>query len=335
MGPLLEVQNLSIHFRTFEGRARVINGVDLTVGEGESVALVGETGCGKTATARAILGLLPPNAEVVAGSIRFKGRDLLELPEPELRKIRGSQIAMIFQDPSTALNPVFTVGEQLVDVLRWHSGIGAGKRRERVRDLDREALRQRCVEMLRLVRIPDPAASMARYPVELSGGMRQRVLIALALIQGPDLLIADELGSALDVSIQDQILQELRDLVRTEGTSVLYITHNLGVARLVSDRVYVMYAGEIAEVAPTRAMFERQLHPYAQGLLAAIPRLTGTIGEGIGGRIPDYNSPPPACRFEPRCPFRMAVCHEVRPPLLEVEPGRWVACHLHPAPKRS
>jgi len=326
--PLLSVTNLVIHFHLFEGRARVINGIDLTIGRGESVALVGETGCGKSITARAILGLLPGNAEVVSGRITFDGRDLLGLTEEDLAQIRGRRIAMIFQDPSMALNPVFTVGEQLADVLRYRDGSRPlwGRARRR----DRAAVRARCLEMLRLVRIPDPDGAMGRYPAELSGGMRQRVLIALALLQRPELVIADEIGTALDVSIQDQILQELQDLVRTQGTSMLYITHNLGVARMVSDRIYVMYAGEIAEVAPTRRLFAEQLHPYAQGLLAAIPRLTGTIGEGMEGRIPDYVAPPPACRFEPRCPFRMAVCREVRPPLVEVEPGRWVACHLHP-----
>lgn len=332
--PLLEIQNLSIHFHTYEGRARVINGIELVIGKGESVALVGETGCGKSITAKAILGLLPPNAEVVSGRILFQGQDLLRLNEEELRRIRGRHIAMIFQDPSTALNPVFTVGEQLMDVLisrdTWGPGRGKGGIVRR-----RTALRQRCLEMLQLVRIPDPEATMARYPHELSGGMRQRVLIALALLQGPELVIADEIGTALDVSIQDQILQELKELVRTQGTSVLYITHNLGVARMVSDRVYVMYAGEVVEVAPTYTLFQRQLHPYAQGLLAAVPRLTGTIGEGIEGRIPDYVAPPPACRFEPRCPYRMTICSEVRPPLVEVEAGRWVACHLYPNPRRD
>lgn len=326
--PLLAVSNLVIHFHLFEGRARVINGITLAIGRGESVALVGETGCGKSITARAILGLLPPNAEVAAGRITFDGRDLLGLAEDELAQIRGRRIAMIFQDPSTALNPVFTVGEQLRDVLRYRDGARAGRGPARRRD--RQAMLTRCVEMLRLVRIPDPEGTMVRYPAELSGGMRQRVLIALALLQKPELVIADEIGTALDVSIQDQILQELRELVRTQGTSMLYITHNLGVARVVSDRIYVMYAGEIAEVAPTRRLFAEQFHPYAQGLLAAIPRLTGSIGEGIEGRIPDYVAPPPACRFEPRCPYRMPVCRQVRPALLEVAPGRWAACHLHP-----
>ncbi|TMJ04018.1 MAG: ABC transporter ATP-binding protein [Bacillati bacterium ANGP1] len=327
--PLLSVEDLVIHFHLYEGLARVINGVSLTIRRGESVALVGETGCGKSITAKAILGLLPPNAEIVSGRIVFAGRDLRRLPEEALQKIRGRKMAMIFQDPGTALNPVFTVGDQLMDVASWQGA----SRAPLVRRHNGE-LRRRCLDMLRLVRIPDPESTFRRYPIELSGGMRQRVLIALALLGEPDLLIADELGTALDVSIQDQILEELRELVRTQGLSVLYITHNLGVARLVSDRIYVMYGGEIAEVAPTAAMFSRQLHPYSQGLLAAIPRLSGFIGEGIEGRIPDYIDPPPACRFAPRCPFRMAICDQQRPLLAASEPGRLAACHLYPASTR-
>ncbi len=327
--PLLNIEELVIHIHLYEGRARVINGVSLRIGRGESVALVGETGCGKSITAKTILGLLPPNAEIVSGRVLFEGEDLLRLPEEELQKIRGRKIAMIFQDPGTALNPVFTVGEQLMDVASWQ-GVGwVPLVRRRNGDL-----RKQCLDMLRLVRIPDPESAFRKYPIELSGGMRQRVLIALALLGNPDLLIADELGTALDVSIQDQILEELRDLVRTRGLSVLYITHNLGMARLVSDRIYVMYGGEIAEVAPTDAMFTRQLHPYSQGLLAAIPRLSGSIGEGIEGRIPDYIAPPPACRFAPRCPFRMEICDQQRPLLAEAEPDRPVACHLYPTSTR-
>jgi peptide/nickel transport system ATP-binding protein len=327
--PLLSIEDLVIHFHLYEGRARVINGVNLSLQRGESVALVGETGCGKSVTAKAVLGLLPGNAEVVSGRIIFEGRDLLRLAAGDFQGIRGRKIAVIFQDPTTALNPVFTVGDQLLDVAAWQ-----GTRRAALLGRRDGGRRQRCLDMLRLVRIPDPEGTFRRYPVELSGGMRQRVLIALALLGGPDLLIADELGTALDVSIQDQILQELRDLVRTRGLSVLYITHNLGVARLVSDRIYVMYGGEIAEVAPTGAMFSRQLHPYSQGLLAAVPRLTGTIGEGIGGRIPDYITPPPACRFAPRCPARMEICDRQRPLLAAAEPDRLVACHLYPTSTR-
>lgn len=323
-GLLLDVRDLRIHLLTYEGRARTINGIDLAIARGESVALVGETGCGKSVTAKAIMGLLPPNAEVVTGTIEFKGRDLLCLSEVETRAIRGRQIAMVFQDPSTALNPVFTVGEQLSDVLVWQGASRAGPRRRRNGDV-----RARCVELLRLVRIPDPEGMLRRYPVELSGGMRQRVLIALALAGRPELLIADELGTALDVSVQDQILGELTELVRGQNLSVLYITHNLGVARMVSDRIYVMYGGEIAEVAPTSEMFNRQYHPYSQGLLAAVPRLTGTIGSGIEGRIPDYIAPPPCCRFSPRCFARMEVCDEQTPPVVDIGPGRRVACHLY------
>ncbi len=324
VGPLLAVEDLTVQFRLYEGVARVLNGVSLTVGRGESVALVGETGCGKSLTARAILGLLPPAARV-SGRVLFEGTDLLSLSESALQAIRGRQIALVFQDPSTALNPVFTVGEQMLDVAAWQ-----GAPRARLLGRRDGGLRRRCLEMLRVVRIPDPEGIWHRYPVELSGGMRQRVQIALALLGNPRLLIADELGTALDVSIQDQILTELLDLVRTRGLSVLYITHNLGVARAVSDRICVMYAGEIVETAPAAQLFSRPLHPYTQGLLAAVPRLDGRIGEGIEGRIPDYTAPPPACRFSPRCPFRMEVCDRVRPPLVEVEPGRHVACHLYP-----
>lgn len=327
--PLLAIEDLVVHFHLYEGRARVLNGVTFHIGRGESVALVGETGCGKSITAKAVLRLLPPNAEVISGRMWFDGTDLMHLSEPEMQRIRGRKISMIFQDPGTALNPVFTIGEQMMDVASWHR-LGRASLRQR-RD---EALKRECLEMLSLVRIPDPESAFRRYPIELSGGMRQRVLIALALLGDPQLLIADELGTALDVSIQDQILGELTDLVRGRGLSVLYITHNLGVARMVSDRIYVMYGGEVAEVARTSDMFRKQLHPYSQGLLAALPRLTGTIGEGIEGRIPDYIAPPPACRFAPRCPFRMEVCDRQRPALGEAEPGRLVACHLYPTSTR-
>jgi len=329
---LLDIEDLHIHFQAYEGIAQVINGVSLRVNKGETVALVGESGCGKSITSRAVLGLLPGPARVVRGRIAFRGEDILALSEADLqRRIRGRGVSMVFQDPMTSLNPVFTVGEQLTNVLLWQGrrfSLAAHFRtaldRERIR-----AARRRAIEMLDRVRIPAPEKTFDRYPVELSGGMRQRVLIALALISEPQLLIADEPGTALDVSIQDQILELLKDLVATRNISVLYITHDLGVARNIGDRIYVMYAGEVVEEASTEVMFRRQYHPYSRGLLASVPKLTGEMGEGIDGRIPDYYNPPPACRFAARCGQALPACRETRPPMVEVEDGHRVACHLY------
>jgi len=327
---LLNIEDLHVHFQAYEGIANVINGVSLKVRRGETVALVGETGCGKSVTSKAVLGLLPGSARIVQGHIQFRGRDLVGVSEADFQEnIRGKGISMIFQDPMTSLNPVFTVGQQLENVLLWQGRhfnlLGHGRASLERRKL-REA-RERAVAMLERVRIPTPDKMLDRYPVELSGGMRQRVLIALALISDPELLIADEPGTALDVSIQDQILELLGDLVSQRNTAVLYITHDLGVARNVSDRIYVMYAGEIVEEAPTSLMFREQYHPYSRGLLASIPKLTGEMGAGIGGRIPDYFDPPGGCRFAPRCDYVHEAC-ATRPPMREYEDGRRVACHL-------
>jgi len=330
--PLLDIEDIHIHFQAYEGIARVINGVSLRVREGETVALVGETGCGKSITSRAVMGLLPGPARVVRGNITFRGESLLGLSKADLqRRVRGRGISMVFQDPMTSLNPVFTVGEQLTNVVLWQGrrfNLAAHFRTA----LDRgrlRAARERAIEMLDRVRIPAPEKTFDRYPVELSGGMRQRVLIALALISKPQLLIADEPGTALDVSIQDQILELLKDLVSTRNISVLYITHDLGVARNVSDRIYVMYAGEVVEEASTPSMFRHQHHPYSRGLLASVPKLTGDMGDGIEGRIPDYYDPPSGCRFAPRCRQALPECRETRPPLVEVQDGHRVACHLY------
>lgn len=330
---ILDISDLHVHFQTYEGVARVVNGVSMRVNPGETVALVGETGCGKSVTSKAVLGLLPGSARVVKGRIHFKGEDLMTLTGRDMqRRIRGKGISMVFQDPMTALNPVFTVGEQMVNVLVWQ-----GRQRFGILDaaylrLERDRIpnaRRRAVEMLDTVRLPSPKEIFDKYPVELSGGMRQRVLIALALVSQPELLMADEPGTALDVSIQDQILELLRELVFTFGTSVLYITHDLGVARNISDRINVMYAGELVESAQTVEMFGRQYHPYSRGLLASVPKLTGRMGEGIGGMIPDYSNPPRGCRFAPRCVDSLPVCEEVHPPWVEVEPGRHAMCHLY------
>lgn len=330
---MLDVTDLRIYFDVFEGEARVLNGVNLHIGEGETVALVGETGCGKSVTIKAILRILPiPPARIVSGRILYKGQDLLAMREQELHALRGREIALIPQEPMSSLNPVFTIEEQFTELIRWQgryrvswvdrlakSFDGAGKR----------AARQRALDLLEKMNIPDPPRVMRSYVVELSGGMSQRVLIAMALAGTPSLLIADEPGTALDVTTQEQILQLLKERVEKEKLAVVYITHNLGVAREMTERIYVMYAGEIVEQAPTQELFRAPRHPYTQGLLASIPKLTGGEVLGIEGRIPDYVGPPPGCRFHPRCERAMAQCEEVRPELIPIGPDHMVACHLY------
>lgn len=330
---VLSVENLHVHFRTGEGTAAVINGIDMSIDEGETVALVGETGCGKSVTSKAILGLLGPNAEIPAGSIRFKDRELLSMSDEERQALRGRAMTMIMQDPMTSLNPVFTVGQQLMDVLKWQ-----GRRRlsvsEWVRDKfrDHEDKRERAIDMLREVQIAEPERVFDSYPVELSGGMRQRILIAIALLSEPDLLIADEPGTALDVTTESKILRLFDELIEERRTSVLYITHDLAVAKKVSEHINVMYAGEIVEQAPTDRLFERPRHPYTRGLLASIPKLSAEMAGGIAGDIPDYVDPPEACRFADRCPYAESVCDAVYPYSRTVDHDHSVACHLYEGP---
>jgi len=329
---LLEIDDLHLDFDTFDGRLRVLDGVSLAVAPRETVGIVGETGCGKSITAKSVLRLLPsPPANFSQGSIRFKGRDLLRLSEREMRKIRGLEIAMIFQDPMTYLNPVFTVGQQVTDVIAAHER-EVGPRRP-----GRSALRARAVELLRQVRLPHPERQLDAYPHQLSGGMRQRVLIAMALAGRPALLIADEPTTALDVTIQAQVLRLIADLVQTLGLAVLMISHDLGVVAKVCGRIAVMYAGTVVEDAAAGAIFDRPLHPYTQGLLKALPRLHGLQGvlEGIPGGIPNLLTPPAGCRFHERCPARMPRCQGEKPPLLAVEPGHRVACHLYSPPAQA
>jgi oligopeptide/dipeptide ABC transporter ATP-binding protein len=332
---MLNVTDLRIYFDVFEGEARVLNGVNLHIGEGETVSLVGETGCGKSVTIKAILRILPiPPARIVSGHILYKGQDLLAMREQELHALRGREIALIPQEPMTSLNPVFTIEEQFTELIRWQG-------RYRVSWVDRlaksfdgaekKAAWQKALDLLEKMNIPDPPRVMKSYLVELSGGMSQRVLIAMALAGNPSLLIADEPGTALDVTTQEQILQLLKDRVEMENLAVLYITHNLGVAREMTERIYVMYAGEIVEEALTQELFRAPRHPYTQGLLASIPKLTGEEVVGIEGRIPDYVDPPPGCRFQPRCERAMAWCQEVQPELVPIAPGHAVACHLYEA----
>lgn len=319
--PLLVIRDLHVEFAGYHGTAHVLNGVNLTVGRGEKVGLVGETGCGKSVTVKTVLGLLSRARTRIRGEIWFAGRNLLALSPHDLHRVRGREITMIFQDPMAALNPVFTVGDQLLDVI--HRGRDG-------RQTAREAW-EKALVILKEVALPDPERIMRSYPVQLSGGMRQRVLIAMALVNQPALIIADEPGTALDVTIQEQILLLMRSLVEAKGISVLLITHNLGVVRATTDRVYVMYAGAIAETAPTGELFRAPKHPYTQGLLASVPKLTGEgVPRGIDGMIPDYAAPPPGCRFAPRCPFAQPRCQQP-PPWIAVGPEHGVACVLYDA----
>jgi peptide/nickel transport system ATP-binding protein len=315
---LLDIRDLHVNYRVYRGELQVLNGVNFRVGSGEKVGLVGETGCGKTTTVKAVLRILPRLARIPKGEILVHGKDVLKMNRQELADLRGRGLSMIFQDPTSALNPVFTIGEQLYDVIRYSTGAKVTNKREVALNALREA------------RLPDPERMLDSYPVQFSGGMRQRACIAFAIATARELLIADEPTTNLDVTIQDQVLDLISDLVEQKGTSLILITHSLGLVRETTDRVYVMYAGNMVEMASTEEVFEHPLHPYAQGLLASIPRLTGGgFAEGIPGRIPDYQDPPAGCRFHPRCPHAFEPCSKGRPPFFEVENGHQVACYLY------
>ena len=311
----LEVDGLCIDFHTERGVLRAVDHLSFSVAPGRTLAIVGESGCGKSATALAILGLLAENAEV-SGRLSLAGQALTPAGQ---RAARGRELAMIFQEPMTSLNPAFTAGEQVAEALRLHEGLNP-----------RDAM-DRAIAMLERVRIPEAARRAKQYPHQLSGGMRQRVMIAIALACRPKLLIADEPTTALDVTVQAQILALLDELKRETGTAVVLITHDLGVVRDHADEVVVMYADRVAERAPTAQIFERPEHPYTIGLLGAAPRLDSRRARlaSIDGTVPDLRSPPPGCRFAPRCPFAIAAC-EATPPLAEVTPGHLVACHRAP-----
>jgi oligopeptide/dipeptide ABC transporter ATP-binding protein len=300
---LLSVRDLSVDFSVYGRRASVLRGVGLDVPARRHVALVGESGCGKSVTMRAIMGLLrSPPATIASGEILFDGRDLLGMRRGERDALRGTAMSMVFQDPMTALNPVFTIGDQMGTVLKY-----ADRRLGRARG--RAGRIERIEAVLRQVRMPDPERIARAYPIMLSGGMRQRVLIAMALLSEPRLLIADEPGTALDVTTQAQILKLLKDLVEARDLALLMITHNLGVVREAADYVYVMYAGSVVEHAPTAALFANPRHPYTRALIDCVPRLSGdTTFKGIDGALPDYAAPPPGCRFAPRCPLATAIC---------------------------
>jgi peptide/nickel transport system ATP-binding protein len=320
--PLLEIKDLRVQFDVYGGTLKVLDGVNFVVQSGQRVGLVGETGCGKTTTMKAILRILPmPPARIASGEIYFKGQDVLKMGQNELRKVRGEGISMIFQDPTAALNPVFTIGQQLSAVVKYSV---EGKK------LSKKEIREQTLIPLREVSLPDPERMLDSYPIQLSGGMRQRVCIAMALVASRELLIADEPGTSLDVTIEDQILRLLHALVEEKNVSVILITHTLGVVREMTDRVYVMYAGNMVEVAATQELFANPLHPYTHGLMEAVPRLTGGgVSDGIPGRIPEYMNPPPGCRFHPRCPQAMEICQQEKPPFYRIGDDHQVACFLY------
>ncbi|MCU7370897.1 ABC transporter ATP-binding protein [Paucibacter sp. O1-1] len=320
--PLLDIRGLKTHFATDAGWLHAVDGVDLSVQRGETVCVVGESGCGKSVTAMSVLKLLPmPPGRIVAGQILWQGRDLVTLPESEMRRIRAKQIAIVFQEPMTSLNPVYTVGQQIAEVLRLQEG------------LNRRDAMDRAVEMLRLVNIPTPERRVRDYPHQFSGGMRQRVMIAMALSCNPQLLIADEPTTALDVTIQAQILELLAELKSRLGMSILLITHAMGVVAEVAQRVVVMYAGKVIEEATVEQLFANPRHPYTQGLIRSIPRIdlaaTHKVRlEAIAGTVPKLINPPEGCRFAPRCKYASSACTQATPALREIAPGHKVACIL-------
>jgi peptide/nickel transport system ATP-binding protein len=322
--PLLDIRGLQTHFATDNGMVRAVDGVDIAISRGETVGVVGESGCGKTVTAMSVLKLIAmPPGKIVSGQILWQGRDLIPLSGGELDEIRTKEIAMVFQEPMTSLNPVYTIGDQIAEALRRHEG------------LSRRGALDKTIEMLRLVQIPNAEKRVRDYPHQFSGGMRQRVMIAMALSCSPKLLIADEPTTALDVTIQAQILELLADMKSRFGMAVMLITHAMGVVAETAQRVVVMYAGRVVEEAPVDELFANPRHPYTQGLIRSIPHIDRAATkkkrlEAIPGVVPSLINPPPGCRFAPRCRFAMAACRQAIPPLRDVGGGHKVACILEP-----
>jgi peptide/nickel transport system ATP-binding protein len=322
---LLEIEDLRVHFNTRDGVVRAVDGVSLTLDRHETLGIVGESGSGKSVTALTVMGLTRlPNA-AVEGRVLLDGVDLLALPSDELRRIRGSRVAMVFQDPMSSLHPLYKVGWQIVEAIRAHG------------DVPKDVARRRAVQALADVGIPSPAERMDSYPHELSGGMRQRVMIAMALVLDPDVLIADEPTTALDVTVQAQILDVIRRLQEERGTAVALITHDLGVVAETADKLAVMYAGRVVERGPLATVLDTPEHPYTWGLLQSIPRLDASPErlQPIAGAPPSLIHVPSGCPFHPRCPYAFALCPDILPPLVLSQPGHDVACHLPPAKRQS
>lgn len=365
--PLLRIHNLKTYFYTYNGVVKAIDGMDLESRKQEVLGLVGETGCGKSVTVLSILRLIDPPGKIVEGELWFRGEDLLKKNEKEMRKIRGKHIAIVFQDPMTYLNPVLTVGEQISEVIKLHQDLSEVARELRIKVLKnelgklhnlqpqaqkmeeeivklesssehhfsskilRQVLERKVVDALKIVNMPDPERVVSRYPHELSGGMRQRVMLAMALSCEPELLIADEATTALDVTIQAQILELIKELKRKIRLSIIIITHNLGIVAEICDKVAIMYSGNIVEYANTEEIFKNPSHPYTTGLLRAIRSLNegATRLKIIPGSVPDLINPPLGCRFWPRCKFAKEICKTKKPQTVEIEPGHNVACYLY------
>jgi len=324
--PILQIKNLHTHFFMDRGEVPAVDGVDLQVNKGEVLGIVGESGCGKSVTALSILKLIPqPPGRIVDGSILFKGQDIVQMKEREMRRIRGNAISMIFQEPMTSLNPLFTIGQQITETIRLH------------RNHSRKEARLHAIHMLVKVGISRPDAVIDEYPHQLSGGMRQRVMIAMAIACQPELLIADEPTTALDVTIQAQILDLLRGLIEEQGTAVMLITHDLGVVAEMCHRVAVMYAGKVVEEASVHDIFNNPLHPYTQGLIQSVPRMNDTRERlySIPGNVPILSSHMEGCRFTARCPYAMAICHESLPELVERESQHHCRCWLYDEPRED
>ncbi|MCD1293852.1 peptide ABC transporter ATP-binding protein [Methanocella sp. CWC-04] len=323
---LLSIKDLKTNFYTYAGVVKALDGINLDIFKGETIGLVGETGCGKSVTALSIIKLIQsPPGRIDEGSILFEGKDILKLKDHELRSIRGNQISMIFQEPMNSFNPVFTIGDQIAEVIMLHQ------------KLDKKAAHDKSIEMLKFTGIPAPERVAKSYPHELSGGMLQRAMISMALACNPKLLIADEPTTALDVTIQAQILELMKDLKKRTGASILMITHDLGVVADVCDRIGVMYAGCIVELGDVRTIFFNPLHPYTKGLIGSIPKISQNVAsrlDTIPGSVPNLITPPNGCRFHPRCSKAIDICRKEKPDVYEVEGGHFVMCHLYADKKR-
>lgn len=325
---ILDIKNLKVNFYTYEGVVKALDGINLSIYKGESFGLVGETGCGKSVTVRSVMRLIEEPGKIVDGEIFYKGNDVLKLKEKEVRNLRGGKMTMIFQDPMTFLNPVITVGDQVSEMFLVHQKI-----EKNILDNKKKLkpyLRSKVEEIFDLVKLPDAAELYKRYPHELSGGMRQRILIAMSIAADPDIIIADEATTALDVTIQAQILNLLNKLKKDLGRTLIFVTHNLGLIAEMCNRVAVLYGGQVAEVGKTKDIFREPIHPYTQGLLKSIPLLhkPKDILSSIDGVVPNLVNPPSGCRFHPRCPLIEDICTKESPKLVEVKPGHFVHCHV-------